>query len=1245
MKNANFMASLKAFFSKAWTATKAFSIKAGKWIVANKLISIPVAVVLVGGIACAIALPIALHEHDFATEWSTDANNHWHSAICSHEEEKSDLGAHAYDNACDTTCNVCGATRTVGAHAYDNDCDTTCNTCGATRIVGAHVYDNACDTTCNACGETRAITHDHADTLTAGDTTHYYLCSVCGDKKDEVAHVFDKTVASSEYLKAEATATTKAQYYKSCVCGKASDTEYFETDKAPANLQVADISKTYDGTPVAEPTVTFDGVGAENFAYYKGNEKLTERPTDAGTYKVVVTVDETDTHAGDRVEREFTIAKKVLSGLTVDLPYAGTNSFEVPLGAANGILAGDVADGIKVCITFANKNVGAAVTGAGLDADDGDNYLNYELDLTTCTANIVPKVLSNVKTSVIYDGSTTFGEITLAHDGIVAGDIIIADIDVANKNVGVYTGTGAVFAILDVLGNGAANYEINEQTTEVTVTPKTLNYLELTKVYDGEGLIAYALGAEHGVVEGDTVVFTCMEEIDYYAGTYYLIDENDTTSIVDAGVDRAILGGVDGGNYQFANQSESGYDGYDMVAKITVTPKTLNYLEITKVYNGKEGFNDSFDRGYALGTEQGVIAGDEVILGTNDDIDYDVGTYVLSDSNGSWDLDDSCYIVGDDKGNYQFNYKDNGAVATITVTPKTINVTAEFEYSGINVRQIHAPALSLSDVIDGDEVYIEIAFDKADVGATVLTGEDAPYLDGADCDNYTLGTYSFSIVPAKLTLKAGETIEVTETYNGQKQHTLTVSSNMFDGYVDTEVAQLWLTATLPSKNAGEYTNGVILTPYVGNSALGTVSHNYDFSEVEATVTIKPLTVSLSSYVMVEYNGTSEFTLDTPFDLTSANTGGGQDSVSDNDEVYITWIETSDAGITDETFAIDYTLGGADAGNYDIDELGVEITKKKLTNLHLYITSDTYESGEITLLEKDGVVAGDVVKISITDINDQDFGAGFYIFMELEDGTSPDAYRYETIALVPSGDYANYELATYDDGSGYQVVGIVEGVESCDVQYDGSCNCGTSHLIGTVASSDIRTPLPCATTWTGGVYKISTLAGYWSILPSDNFADITAIYDANGNEVEIDANDAGFYAEAGTYYVHIGKASDLGTAQQITFTHTHTLANLEGAAAKSDLITAKSGDAIFFRIENDAPWGASMNVFSDNETTILDSSKYTVKVYDEYFNELTGVIYDGTDVTHSTDENYSVVDKTIYIEVLLSADTNVQIYIY
>ncbi|MBQ0083561.1 MAG: leucine-rich repeat protein, partial [Clostridiales bacterium] len=42
---------------------------------------------------------------------------------------------HIYDNDCDTTCNVCGAVRTVGPHIYDNDIDTTCNICGYVRKI------------------------------------------------------------------------------------------------------------------------------------------------------------------------------------------------------------------------------------------------------------------------------------------------------------------------------------------------------------------------------------------------------------------------------------------------------------------------------------------------------------------------------------------------------------------------------------------------------------------------------------------------------------------------------------------------------------------------------------------------------------------------------------------------------------------------------------------------------------------------------------------------------------------------------------------------------------------------------------------------------------------------------------------------------------------------------------------------------------------------------------------------------
>ncbi len=84
-------------------------------------------------------------------------------------------GAHTYDNACDTSCNVCGTTRTV-THVYSGACDTSCNVCGALRLLFnvKHTYDNDCDTDCNVCGAIRTVAgHVYDDDL---DTT----CNICG---------------------------------------------------------------------------------------------------------------------------------------------------------------------------------------------------------------------------------------------------------------------------------------------------------------------------------------------------------------------------------------------------------------------------------------------------------------------------------------------------------------------------------------------------------------------------------------------------------------------------------------------------------------------------------------------------------------------------------------------------------------------------------------------------------------------------------------------------------------------------------------------------------------------------------------------------------------------------------------------------------------------------------------------------------------------------------------------------------
>ncbi len=106
--------------------------------------------------------------------------------------------AHKYDNACDKTCNVCGATRTVPSHVYTNACDTDCNVCGAKRTV-THTYSTAYDAVCDVCGHIResvirpslgSTKHTVTDTtvgkITAGLTIESLLVNLDGGENCKV---------------------------------------------------------------------------------------------------------------------------------------------------------------------------------------------------------------------------------------------------------------------------------------------------------------------------------------------------------------------------------------------------------------------------------------------------------------------------------------------------------------------------------------------------------------------------------------------------------------------------------------------------------------------------------------------------------------------------------------------------------------------------------------------------------------------------------------------------------------------------------------------------------------------------------------------------------------------------------------------------------------------------------------------------------------------------------------------------
>lgn len=144
--------------------------------------------------------------------------------------------AHKYDNSCDTTCNLCGATRTI-THTWDSGKVTTAATCTATGTKtytctvcratkteeiakASHSYDNSCDTTCNTCGATRSITHKYETVY--DETSHWEKCSVCGDRKESEGHTFSQELSSN----------STSHGYACTVCGAMSGAEahVFEND-------------------------------------------------------------------------------------------------------------------------------------------------------------------------------------------------------------------------------------------------------------------------------------------------------------------------------------------------------------------------------------------------------------------------------------------------------------------------------------------------------------------------------------------------------------------------------------------------------------------------------------------------------------------------------------------------------------------------------------------------------------------------------------------------------------------------------------------------------------------------------------------------------------------------------------------------------------------------------------------------------------------------------------------------------
>ena len=181
------------------------------------------------------------HTHTYSTTWSTDETNHWHE------------------------CSVCGDKKDLAPHVDANN-DHNCDVCD--KKMSDHTGGTATckdKATCTICGQKygELAAHNYKTEWSTDETNHWHECSVCGDKKDEAAHIpgaaatettpqtcticgyvikaalghthnFNQKNTSETYLKSAATCTKKAVYYYSCTCGE-KGTETFESGELAAH--------------------------------------------------------------------------------------------------------------------------------------------------------------------------------------------------------------------------------------------------------------------------------------------------------------------------------------------------------------------------------------------------------------------------------------------------------------------------------------------------------------------------------------------------------------------------------------------------------------------------------------------------------------------------------------------------------------------------------------------------------------------------------------------------------------------------------------------------------------------------------------------------------------------------------------------------------------------------------------------------------------------------------------------------
>ncbi|MBQ3454421.1 MAG: hypothetical protein IJG25_06090, partial [Thermoguttaceae bacterium] len=719
--------------------------------------------------------------------------------------------------------------------------------------------------------------------------------------------------------------------------------------------------------------------------YSEDGETWSDTPTtrDAGTYTIYVMVG-TDTPGEERVyEITGTITPKaaVLRFNVDDRPYDGTADAAVSGWTLTGLAAGDDVTVTVNSASFADQNAGENKPVTIDYTLGGADLGNYTVSVEDAYGTITRRTLTVDDVTVgekTYDGTTDL-DITIGGiEGVVPGE----DVTVTPKGElpSAEPGTYEVTVTFDLEGDDADNYDAPEPiTVRVTVEPAVIadvTFDGAEYVYNGQARSI----AVSGALATDTVLYST-------DGVTYTAALPEFTNA--------------GGYTIYAKVSRANYEDWTGSAELTITPAalTVSFTVADKVYDGT---TDATVSGYTL---TGLVAGDDVTVTVN--------SANFADKNAGTDKEVTILYTlgGADLGNYAVTVADaDGVITRRTLTLEDVTV-GEKIYDGTTDLDITIGAVE--GIVPGEDVTVTAVGElpSAEPGTYEVTVTFG--LEGDDAGNYDVPepiTVTVTVEPAVI---ADVTFDdASFVYNGQAR-SIAVSGALATDTVLYSTDGVTYTAALPEfTNAGDY------TIYAKVSRA-----NYEDWTGSATLTITPAALTVSFTVADrEYDGTADAAV-SGYTLTGLVAG---------DDVTVT---VNSASFADKSagagkaVTVDYTLGGADLGNYAVTAAQTAAT---ITPKHLYAifraadkVYDGTADAKAGLVECIGLVDGDDVTVDAVGAKFNDKNAGVKT-------ASVSAYAES------GADAANYYIFGSIEGAVISAKQLtISGTTVADKWYDGT----------------------------------------------------------------------------------------------------------------------------------------------------------------------------------------------------------------